>query len=81
MEAKKNKKIDHIYLFIGISYFILLTIKTFLVEETWFDYFYYFFCLVAIIMLTVLSIKEGKKISVIILCIVFVAYIYGFNSI
>jgi hypothetical protein len=81
MEAKKSRNFDNIYRFILFTQFTLLTIKTFFLEETWFDYLFYFLSLLAIIILTILCIKENKKISAIILCLVFSAYIFAFNSI
>jgi hypothetical protein len=81
MEANNSRNFDNIYRFILITHFTLLTIKTFFLEDTWFDYLFYFSSLIAVIFLTILSIKEHKKISAIILCLVFISYLYALNSI
>jgi hypothetical protein len=81
LEAKQSRKFDNIYRLILITHFTLLTIKTFFLEGAWFDYLFYFSSLLSIIILTILSIKEHKKVSVIILCLLFIAYLFAINSI
>ncbi|MCR8848330.1 hypothetical protein NQ095_07940 [Rossellomorea sp. SC111] len=81
MEAKESRKFDNIYRFILITHFTLLTINTFFLEEAWFDYLFYFSSLLSIIILTILSIRENKKVSAIILCLLFIGYLFAFNSI
>ncbi|NMH68162.1 hypothetical protein HF072_05155 [Bacillus sp. RO3] len=71
-----SKKYENITRYLLTLFFILLTIKTFVVEATWFDYVWALFILIYLSFFLFRSIIERKKIYAIILALLFLANLF-----
>jgi hypothetical protein len=76
MDQKKKDQSNMVYLYGLILFWIFDTIDTFFIEEKWFDYIFYSLTMVAIAGFTYISLKERKKFVTVILCLLFIAYLY-----
>ncbi|WFT73623.1 hypothetical protein [Halobacillus naozhouensis] len=65
-----------VYLYALILFWIFDTIDTFFIEEKWFDFIFSSLTMVAIAGFTYISLKKHKKFVTVILCILFIAYLY-----
>ncbi len=76
MVQKKKVQSNMVYLYALILFWIFDTIDTFFIEEKWFDYIFYSLTMVAIAGFTIISLKERNKFVTVILCLLFIAYLY-----
>jgi hypothetical protein len=76
MDQKKKDQSNMVYLYALILFWIFDTIDTFFIEAKWFDYIFYSLTMVSIAGFTYISLKERKKFVTVILCLLFIAYLY-----